>query len=211
MSDRRLTIGALGLMLMLALAACGGASTATTAPASQAPAATEAPAAATEAPADTQAPVDSSEPGPDISLAPGAAGDLEGMLPSSVGGVTFSKTSLDGSAIAGAGTPFDTSEMDPTLAKLGKSIGDVRFALATASTGLPVIYALQVKGAPAKDFIAATGVDTSGMTPETVGGKSVYKVEMGGSSSFVYIKDDILFMVIGATDAQGGEILGSLP
>jgi hypothetical protein len=210
MSDRRLIVGALGLTLVVGLAACGGSASPTTVPA-----ATAAPAVATAAPAATQAPAATDAPAdseiPDVSLAPGAAGDLEGMLPSSVGGLAFTKSSLDGSAIAAAGTPFDTSEMDPTLSKLGKGIGDVRFALATAAGGLPVIYALQIKGAPATDFVAAAGVDTSGMTQESVGGKSVYKADMGGASSFVYLKDDILFMVFGASDAQGQEILGSLP
>jgi hypothetical protein len=211
MGDRWPAMSALGLALALMLAACGGASTATSAPASQAAAATAgAPteAAMTDAPADTMAPVDTS--GPDISLAPGAAGDLEAMLPSSIDGATFEKTSFDGAAIAGAGTPFDTSQIDPTLSQFGKSISDVKFALATSSAG-SAVYALQVKGVPAKDFMGALGLDTTGMTQATVGGKSVYQQAAGGMSSIIYPKDDIVFMLIAVGDTQASSILSALP
>ncbi len=215
-TDRRILGVAFGLAL--AVAACGGSSaspTASAAPASQAPAATQ-PAssdngAASQAPADTSGAAASF---PAISLTPGSAGDLEAMLPSSVGSVTFQKTSIDGSQIAGAGTPLDASKMDPLLSKYGKSIADVRMAIATGTGGtgaMPdLVYAIQIKGVPASEW--ASQIDSSSSTGAkiNVGGKSVVGASQGGLTTAYYAKDDILFMVI-ASDADAAKIFSSLP
>ncbi len=218
MTDRRLLGAALGLALLVA--GCGGSSsspTASQAPASQAAASgapSQAPAAsqaaASEAP--SQAPAASSEPStPDISLTPGGASGLEGTLPASAGGVTFTKTSFDGASIAGAGLPFDSSKMDPTLSKYGKSVADVKIAIATSATGQPMIYALQLQGVPATTFMADAGIDTSGMTKTTISGKSVWSMAAAGLSEVVYPKDDVTYMIVLGTDAQTQAILAALP
>jgi hypothetical protein len=203
--DRRLLGGVLGLALLVA--ACGSSS-ATATPAATPEASQPAP---TEAP--TSAPADSSAPSmPDISLMPGNAGDLEAMLPSSVGGLTFTKTSMDGSKIPGAGTPIDTAQLDPIFSKYGKTLADVRFAVATSAGSPPVmLYALQLKGVQATEFLDATGIDTSTMASSTIGGKSVYEEGAAGFSTIVYPKDDILFMILFASDTQAQAILAALP
>jgi hypothetical protein len=212
MTDRRLLGVALGLALTVA--ACGGSSASPTPPpASEAPAASAAPAsqaAMSEAP--TQAPAASTEPSmPEISLTPGGASALESALPDSAGGVTFTKTSFDGSSIPGAGMPFDSSKLDPTLSKYGKSIADVKFAMAAASTGTPMIYALQLQGVPATTFMADAGFDTSSMTQTTISGKSVWSESAAGMSQIIYPKDDVVYMILLATDAQAQAILAALP
>lgn len=211
-TDRRLLGTALGIALLVGACSSSSASPAATASAAASEAASQ-PAAtemATQAPADTSAPAASM---PAISLAPGAAGDLESMLPSTVGDMTFQKTSIDGSQIPGAGSPIDTSKVDPLLSKFGKTIADVRLAIATgtgAAGGLPaMVYALQIKGVPATEFAQAIGADSTGNTM-TIGGKQVTGTSQGGMTTVYYPKDDIVFMVI-APDAIAQQVVAGLP
>ena len=152
---------------------------------------------------------------PALSLTPGAASDLEAMLPTTVGKVTFQKTSIDGSQLAGAGTPLDTSQMDPLLSKYGKSIADVRMAIATGTGGgaFPdMVYAIQLKGVPATEWASQldTNASSSSSPTMTVGGKQVVGTSTGGMTSVYYTKDDILFLVI-APDADAAAIVQGLP
>lgn len=208
-TDRRLLGAALGFALLVA--ACGSSSSSPTpapAQASEAPAASQA--AMTESP--SQAPAASSEPSmPDISLTPGGASALEGMLPDSAGGVTFTKTSFDGASIPGAGMPFDSSNLDPTLSKYGKTVADVKFAIATSASGSPMIYALQLQGVPATSFMTDAGIDTSNLTKTTISGKTVWSDSTAGMSQVIYPKDDVVYMILLGTDAQTQAILAALP
>ena len=205
--DRRLLGAALGFALVVA--ACSS-SPSSSAAASAAPSAASSQAAAASADASSAPNVSM----PDISLAPGAASDLEGMLPSTVGQVTFQKTSVDGSQIAGAGTPFDTSKMDPTLSKYGKTIADVRMAIATGTGGSGAIpdevFAIQLKGVPATQWASDADSSLAASSTITVGGKQVLGSSVGGMTSGVYLKDDIMFMVI-ASDADAAQIFTALP
>ena len=218
-TDRRLLAGALGFALLVA--ACGGSSTGTSAPAassgggqSAAPG-TQAP-AATQAPVDTQAPQDTSAPTmPAISLAPGSAGDLEAMIPATVGSITFQKSSFDGASIPLAGTPIDQANLDPLLAKYGKTIADIRFAIGIGTGGstatVPtMVYALQIKGVPATEFMAEVAGGSDSGTAATVGGKTVTQTSVGGFSIVLYPKGDVLFMV-SSSAADADAILAALP
>jgi hypothetical protein len=218
-SDRRLLGGALGLALLVA--ACGGSAAATPSAASQAAAASQAPAAsaASQAPADSSSPADSQAAGsssgpsmPAISLAPGNAGDLEAMIPSTVGSITFQKTSFDGASIPLSGTPFDNSKVDPVLSKYGKTVADLRFAMgiSTSATGVTMVYALQLRGVPASEFMTALDSSTTSTDKITLGGKTVYGTTGAGMSSIMYPKDDVVFMVI-ASDKDVAAIVAALP
>jgi len=202
-TDRRLVGAALGLALLVA--ACGGSSASPTASAAaQASQGTSGNGQASAAP---------NVSFPDISLAPGAASDLEAMLPSNVGSVTFQKTSVDGSQIAGAGTPIDSSKLDPILSKYGKTIADVRMAIAVGTGGTgPIpdeVYAIQLKGVPASEWATDMGAATSG-TSMTVGGKQVTGASAAGMTTGYYTKDDVLFLVV-ASDADASTIFTALP
>jgi len=200
---------ALGLALIVSACSGSSATPSPSAAASQAPAASQA--ATSQAPAGS-----SSGPSmPALSLTPGAASDLEAMLPTTVGKVTFQKTSIDGSQLAGAGTPLDTSQMDPLLSKYGKSIADVRMAIATGTGGgaFPdMVYAIQLKGVPASEWASQldTNASSSSSPTMTVGGKQVVGTSTGGMTSVYYTKDDILFLVI-APDADAAAIVQGLP
>jgi hypothetical protein len=212
-TNRRLIAGALGLAF--ALAACGSSSTATTTPSSAA-VASQSP--AVQPPPDSQAPA-SEAPGatsapsmPAISLAPGNAGDLEAMIPSSVGGLTLQKTSFDGASIPMSGTPIDNSKLDPLLAKYGKTVADLRFAMGIGASGtIPtMVYALQLRGVPATEFMGQIGSSADAAAKTTMGGKTVYTNSAGGISTVIYPKDDIVFMII-AGDSQAQTIVSALP
>jgi hypothetical protein len=217
--DRRLLAGAIGLVL--AVAACGGSSTAssgataaptTTAGATAAPA-TAAP--ATEAPAPTYVPTATDDNAPEASFAAGSAGDLEATLPDEAGGIKFSKTSFDGASLGAAGMGIDTGELAPLLKKYGKSVSDVRMAIAApanaSGTETAMVIALQVKGIPGNELLGVTGTDTSGLTTTSIGGKSVLSANAGGYSMVVYVKDDVLYEVLLASPAVAEAIVQQLP
>jgi hypothetical protein len=217
-TTRRLLAGA-ALGLVFALAACGGSSTTTTAPASAAAAASERPSPAVQPPADSQAPAASEAPAassepsmPAISLAPGNAGDLEAMIPSTVGALKLQKTSFDGASIPMAGTPIDSSKLDPLLAKYGKTVADLRFAMGIGASGTTptMVYALQLRGVPAAEFMSQIDSSATAAAKTTMGGKTVYTNSGGGISSVIYPKDDVVFIIV-AGDTQAQAIVAALP
>jgi hypothetical protein len=221
--DRRLLAGALGLSFILA--ACGGSSTggsgataapgATGAPATAAAGPTDAPeateAAGTEEPASTEEATSGNQP----SLVPGAASDLEAMLPSEAGGVKYQKSSFDGASLGMLGGSIDTAELDPILKANGKTINDVRVAIAapldSANTEAGMVIAFQIRGVDAAKFMAAMGADVGSMTKTTIGGKDVYQSGAGGFGVIVYPKNDVLFEILMASDKVSESIVSQLP
>lgn len=211
--DRRLLAGALGVSLILA--ACGGSSAAssTPAPAGSQAAATEAPGTPepTEVPTATEEATNGTEP----SFVAGAASDLEAMLPSEAAGVRFEKTSFDGASLGLLGAGVDTEELDPILKANGKTISDVRVAIATqadsTATGTGMVIAFQIKGVEATRFMDAVGADTASMTTTKIGGKQVLHTGGAGFSFIIYTKGDILFEILLATDEIAESILQQLP
>lgn len=204
-TDRRLLVGAAGLALILA--ACGGASTATPAPATAAGSTPE-PVATTNAA--TPAPAETEEP--DVSLMPGAAGDLEALLPDQAGGLTFTKTSFDGSQLGIAGLGVDTGDLAPILEKYNKNVGDVRFAMATSTDSATpaIVMAFQLQGVPGTEMqeLMTGGSD---LTPSTIAGKQVLTTGAGPMGGAFYSKDDVAYAVILATPEALEEIIAALP
>jgi hypothetical protein len=218
--DRRLLAGAMGLALVVA--ACGGsAATATPGQAGATTAPTQAAAtqaAASEEPTEAATEETSSEPGATDdgpSLAPGAASDLEAMLPDEAGGMKFTKSSFDGSSLGFAGAGISTAELDPILKANGKTIADVRVAIAgpadTSGTETAVVLAFQVRGLDATKFLGATGVNSSDMTNATIGGKKVLQAGAGAFSVIVYTKDDVLFEILLASPKVAEDVVRQLP
>lgn len=205
--DRRLLAGAIGASLILA--ACGGSSTATPTPATptEAPA-TAAPATAAPATAEpTESPTDGFFPG-------GELNDLAALLPEEAAGVAFERVGYDGDqlGIFGAAAGLDSEEIDPILKANGKTISDVNFAIATSADGTAgMIYAIQIEGVEADTFAAAMGMDTTAMPKATLGGKDVYGESGGGFGVYAYPKDDILFVVLLASDEVATSIFEQLP
>jgi len=211
--DRRALAAALATLVLVA--ACGGSAT-------QAPGATQTPGAtqepgATQAPGATQEPTDTQEPteGPDVSLLPGGAPDLEAKLPTEVNGVKFERTSFDGQNFPG-GLPIGDSDMEKFLAANGKTVNDVKVAIATAAetdSAGTFVMAIQIKGVPS-DKMLAWAADTMGQdtTKTTVGGKEVYGGGAAGMAAYLYVKDDIVFYIFALGTANLAEgLIQKLP
>lgn len=210
--DRRALAAALATVLLVA--ACGGsASPAPTAEpgATEAPAATEAPTATPEA----ETPEAAETEGP--TLQPGAAGDLEALLPSEVNGVKFEKGSFDGSSVPG-GIPLGEGEDDfaKFLADNGKTLNDVRVAVASTTDSEAsgsLVMAIQVQGVSGDKLAEFATGDMADAEKTTVGGKEVYGSGMAGFAAYVYPKDDIVFYVltVGGDGSLAEGILQQLP
>ena len=174
-------------------------------PASSEPAATESGGAvASEAPDEPTAPAGNP---------PGGAPELEAMLPSEVGGVQLQKRSFGGTSFAfDAGAPFDSSALDPLLEANGKTIEDVRLAIAwpvgakLGALGTSVM-ALQVRGIDAASLMGPAGASASSMPTTLIGGKQVFQA----GDVYTYFKDDMMFTMMVANPGDAAEVLAALP
>jgi hypothetical protein len=208
------TTRAIGLLAAgaLLIAACGGAGSngtptqgaGTTAPATTVPV------------TPTEAPGLSFDPGASLDLSSFHGDtDLEDMIPDSVGGETLTVLSMTGDQfLGGAGSP----ELEAALTALGKTPKDLSVAFAGSSS--VSVFAFRVKGVPADTlFTAFKSAETDGFTTETAsyGGKSVTKIgSSDGTESFIYLKDDTMFVVGGSgsevpSDALLNEAFQKLP
>src|SRR5450759_2655036 len=150
--DRRVLRGAFATALLVA--ACGGsaspapsaAASAASQPAASAPAASQ-PAASEPAATDQPSATDNGS-APNVSLSPGSAPELEAMLPSTVNGVAFGRTSFGGAAMP-AGIPIGSGDLATFLQQNGKTLADVNIAMATptdAAKAATFVMAFQIKG-----------------------------------------------------------------
>ena len=166
--DRRVLGGALATALLLA--ACGGS--ASPAPSAAASAASV-PAASVPAASDQPSATDNGS-APNVSLSPGSAPELEAMLPSTVNGVAFARTSFGGAAMP-AGMPIGSGDLATFLQQNGKTLADVNIAMATptdAAKAATFVMAFQVKGVDGAKLADALGATTGNdLTKATVGGK----------------------------------------
>jgi hypothetical protein len=213
--DRRVLGGALATALLLA--ACdGSASPAPSAAASaaSAPAASQ-PAAASEPAATDQPSATDNGSAPNVSLSPGSAPALEAMLPSTVNGVAFARTSFGGAAMP-AGMPIGSGDLATFLQQNGKTLADVNIAMATptdTAKAATFVMAFQVKGVDGAKLADALGATTGNdLTKATVGGKQVLQSGVSGMGVVLYVKGDVVFYILalGETSLTDG-ILAALP
>jgi hypothetical protein len=212
--DRRLLAGAAGLAILLA--ACGGtaASPAATAgaPTPGTPA-TEGP--ATQAPASEPAATEEASGQGGINLPPGTVNDLANLLPEAINGVTYERAGFNGDQLGmyGAMAGLDDSTLTPVLEQYGKTVNDVNFAIATpgggGSTGM--IYALQIEGVDATEWMGAMDMDPAVFETRQIGGKSVYAQGAAGFNVYAYPKGDTLFILLLGDDALAEGLFSQLP
>ena len=214
--DRRVLGGALATALLLA--ACGGsASPAPSAAASAAsvPAASDQPSATDQASATNQPSATDNGSAPNVSLSPGSAPELEAMLPSTVNGVAFARTSFGGAAMP-AGMPIGSGDLATFLQQNGKTLADVNIAMATptdTAKAATFVMAFQVKGVDGAKLADALGATTGNdLTKATVGGKQVLQAGVSGMGVVLYVKGDVVFYILalGETSLTDG-ILAALP
>jgi hypothetical protein len=214
--DRRLVAGAMGLAIVLA--ACGGtASPVTTGGASSPEPAAPATTAPTAEPGEAATDEATEEPTEQGGIGlPGGLNDLANVLPAEANGVTFERAGFNGDQLGLYGAALgglNDSDLDPILREHGKTIADVNFAIASATGGeVPTsVYALQIEGVEAADWMGAANLDTSTVSPTSVGGKTVYAQGGGGFNIWVYPTGDTVFVVLLGDEATAEAIFSQLP
>jgi hypothetical protein len=137
------------------------------------------------------------------------------MLPSSAGGLTFTKSSFDGAQVGEAGLPLDTTTLDPVLKANGKTAADVTYAVARApapsGTLATTVMAMRIAGVDAAVTAGLSTSADSGMTDAVLGGKAVKQGGMAGFWAVIYLKGDVMFEAMGAHIATLGAVVAALP
>jgi hypothetical protein len=202
--NRLLTI-ALTAITGIALVACGSAAS------SGAPS-REASQAASQA--------ESSGGGPLPSFTAGAVADLEALIPDTVGDMTISKQSMQGSEFLTA------PGSDPAAVKfvedLGVSASDISIATGQGNnadfTKFVFVFVIRASGVDSDRLVSAfkTASATGDASPlswsdATVAGKSVETAEAGGGANYIYAKGDVMFWVIASDATVAEQFIGLLP
>jgi hypothetical protein len=178
------------LALTFVLVACGGA------PSSTAPGATPVPAIAA-----------------DRTPGPSAAPELAAMLPDSAGGEDLVKASFTGADVADAGVSLDETVLNALAVNNKVKVEDIEVAVARprdAGKG-GIVVAIRVPGADPKTIVDATFSNARALQLRTMGGKSVYDIAGSGLNAVVYLKDDVMFQVLGAPSDLTEAIVAALP
>jgi len=170
----------------------------------------------TATPSPTEA---ASEGGGLPSLNPGA-GDLDSVLPDEVGGITLQYQFSEGQAVLGS--EGVTPEVQDFLDRVGSSMDDVSVAIGVgvdAANGTAVsIFAIRVAGASSsalRDEMTQTMEQDSDsvFTEANVGGKDVLSFGTAGQApeGFMYVHDDVVFLVGASAPELSEEALSLLP
>ncbi len=125
--------------------------------------------------------------------------ELEAMLPDEIGGQTVVKQSLSGEAFISMG--FGGAEaLEPILGDLGASVDDL--SVAFGSAGAVVLIAYQIDGVPAAQLFsgleeALQAGQGGSVTQISVAGRSVTQVSTAGETTYIYLADDVVFIIGG--------------
>ena len=206
--------------IAILVAACGGSAT-------PAPTATPTPAAAASvAPSVAPSPEPSAAPSesaaaaasgalPSIAL-PNQDTNLEAVLPSTFGGVTFTKLSMKGEQFL---SQSSNADFNKAMTDLGLTAADVSVAVAADMTGKSGVTFIAIRFAGADSgklsqvFQAASQASGDVVTSANLGGKDVLKAKStNGDLSYFYVKNNTILGVSGPKDdATAGAALAVLP
>ena len=188
--SRAVLVACAALLAAFALAGCGGAT----------------PSAATGA---TPVPTAAAERTP----GPTGAAELAAMLPDSAGGTELVKSSFSGADIEGLGLSLDEKVLSALAVNNKVQLEDIQIAEARprdAGAG-GLVIAIRVPGADPKSIVDATFGNADALQLRTMGGKSVYDIAGSGLNTVVYLKDDVMFQVLGAPSDLTEAIVQALP
>jgi hypothetical protein len=137
------------------------------------------------------------------------------MLPASVNGVAFTKSSVGG-GILPASVPVGSDALGAFLTANGKTLADLSFAMATptdSSKAGSFLMAFQVKGVDGTKLADLLAGGSFGDLPwATVGGKQVKQMGGSGMGFTLYVKGDVVFYVFAVGDTSLTEgIVAALP
>jgi hypothetical protein len=134
---------------------------------------------------------------------PSFAGDeeLEALLPDSIGGQLVVKASMTGQQFIGFGMG-GADALEDMLGELGASADDLSVAIGTAGTTV-VVFAYRIDGVSADRIFdgLAQALPSGGggtVSPRTVAGRTVSEVVVAGETTYIYLAEDVVF-VIGGT------------
>lgn len=201
------------LLMLMVMAACSSGSS---------PAAS-----ATTAPASEAAASDTPEPSEDVAASFGAlpsfgegAGDLADVLPTEVGGITLEYSHMSGDEV------FSDEQMTPEAEAFLDEVGgdpsriSSAFGFAfdmSAGTGLSIV-AFRIEGADEGTLKSAyiTALEAQGDVPvgeeATVAGKTVTLIGFEeATNGYLYVHDDVLFLISGEPVSLAEEALQALP
>jgi len=173
----------------------------------------------TEEPTATPTPAsEPSEDGSGPSFEPGA-GDLDSLLPDEVGGIALEYQFADGQGVLGS--EGITPEVQDFLDRVGANMDEVSSAIGIGfdepSSGFVSIFAIRVAGADEgslrDEFRQLMEEDADSVATETsLGGKDVMAFGTAGQDpdGYMYVHDDVVFMVAGSTPELTEEALSLL-
>jgi hypothetical protein len=137
---------------------------------------------------------------------PSFAGDeeLEALLPDSIGDQTVIKQSLTGQDFINLGFG-SAAALEDMLGEMGASIEDLSVAIGSAGT--LVLFAYQVEGQSADQVFdgleAAFQAGGGGTVTEiAVGGRSVIQVTTPTETTYIYLADDVVFIIGGSVTPE---------
>jgi hypothetical protein len=177
-------------VIAFALAACSGTAR------SAAPGATAAPTAAADR-----------TPGPT------GAPELAAKLPDAAGGQDFVKSSFTGADVGGLGLSLDEDVLQALAVNNAVQLDEIQVAEARPRDGSTggLIVAIRVPGADPQTIVDATFGNSNALQLRTMGGKSVYDIAGSGLNVVVYLKDDVMYQVLGAPGDLTEAIVAALP
>ena len=158
--------------------------------------------------------------GPLPSFTAGAVSALEDLIPDTVGDLTISKQSLQGSEFLTA------PGSDPAAVKfvedLGISASDISIATGSGSsadfTKFVFVFVIRAQGVDSDRLVSAfkTASSTDDSSPlswsaATVAGKSVETAEASGGANYIYAKGDVMFWLIASDATLAEQFIGLLP
>jgi hypothetical protein len=139
--------------------------------------------------------------------------ELAALFPTELGGEPMTAFTMTGADFMSMGA--GSKDIETALQQLGKTPADL--SVGSGGTSKITIFAFQIKGVPADQFLgkylSSTAVGST-VTDAAFGGKSVKKVVTGGQvSAYLYLSGDILWTVDGnaPTDALLTEAFSKLP
>jgi hypothetical protein len=168
--------------------------------------------------AESQAPQES-QGGHEPSFSEGIAGDLEALIPDTVGTLVIQKTSMRGNEYLI--NPDSDPETVQILEALGVSPADISMAFGfgfDAESGSLVMLVIRAEGANADALAAAfkeagtePGVSPMEWIQTTVAGKQVESAEGDGGTTYLYATGDMVIFLTASDSAVAEQIIGDLP
>lgn len=148
---------------------------------------------------------------------PSNAKELEALLPSTLGGHTLTKFSMNGNDFVSQQASTN-AQLVAWLNGLGKSLNDISAAYAFDTSGANAgVFAFRVNGVDHTTLLnglqtaMASASQAPSWTTTSVGGKSVQTATESGNIEYLYGTADLIFVVFAPDQATAAEALAALP